>query len=233
MLTAKSDASSIESAFSAGANDYITKPFDIESIATRTHIAERMMRETCKVFTRDSLSDCLPGPFGQHDFDFAEPIVFNDLNHHTDPFSLGNYLSQLAQQRVTETSVFALKIDTFDLLYDELTGRDLLLIIAAVSNSISTATADNRLLNAYVGSGIFLCIAPDDLVDAWVEVEENISAILKELSPIRKAELLDTFSVTMGRPVRPYLSKTQRVRRTFDRAKVQLSRRLNANMVAN
>lgn len=230
MLTALSDTGSIESAFSAGANDYITKPFAISSIAARTKIAKRLMGESCKVFTQQSLLTTLPGPFGMHDFDFGEPVVISDLSQHTDPFSLGNYLSQLAQQRVAETSVFALNIDNFDLLHEELSGREMLLIIAEVSNAISIATADKRLLNAYFGSGTFMCIANDDLADGWSEVETCISAIL---SPIHETPPLNTLSITMGRPLRPYLSKTQRVRRTFDRAKLQMDRRILSKMVAS
>jgi DNA-binding response OmpR family regulator len=230
MLTARSDTGSIESAFSAGANDYITKPFAISSIVARTKIAKRMMGESCKVFTHQSLLGTLPEPFGMHDFDFGEPIVISDLCQHTDPFSLGNYLSQLARKRVAETSVFALSIHNFDLLHDELSGREMLLIIAEVSNAISTATADKRLLNAYFGSGTFICIANDDLADRWSEVETCISALL---SPIREIPLLNKMSITMGRPLRPNLSKTQRVRRTFDRAKLQMDRRILSKMVAN
>lgn len=230
MLTALSDTASIESAFSAGANDYITKPFSISSIAARTKIAKRMMGESCKSFTYQSLLDTLPGTFGMHDFDFGEPVVISDLCQHTDPFSLGNYLSQLAQRRIVETSAFAVNIDNFDLLHDELSGREMLLTIAEVSYAISTVTADKRLLNAYFGSGTFMCIANGDLADGWSEVETCINAIL---SPIRETPFLNRISVTMGRPLRPYLSKTKRVRRTFDRAKSQVDRRILTKMVTS
>ncbi|KIN71530.1 response regulator [Sulfitobacter guttiformis] len=233
MLTARSDTGSIESAFSAGANDYITKPFAISSIVARTKIAQRMMGESCKVFAHQSLLDTLPGSFGMHDFDCEEAVVLSDLCQHTDPFSLGNYLSQLAQQRVAETSVFALQIDHFDILHAELSSREMLLIIAEVSNAISTATADKRLLNAYFGSGTFMCIANDDLTDGWSDLETSIIDLLSPLSPIRESPTLNTLTITMGRPLRPYLSKTQRVRRTFDRAKIQMDRRILSKVSAS
>lgn len=233
MLTARTDTSSIEDAFSAGANDYLTKPFSIASIGARTQIAKRMMGETCKVFTHQSLLDTLPASFDMYDFDFKEPVVIIELCQHTDPFSLGNYLSQLTQQRVAETSVFALSIDNFDLLHDELSGRELLLLLAEVSNAISTATTDKRLLNAYFGSGTFMCVTNDDPHDGWADVETRITNILSPFSPIRETALLDTLSITMGRPLRPYLSKAQRVRRTFDRAISQMDRRILSKKVAN
>ena len=42
MLTAKTDIASIEQAFAAGANDYVTKPFDVKEIANRVHVAQRL-----------------------------------------------------------------------------------------------------------------------------------------------------------------------------------------------
>jgi len=233
MLTARSDTDSIESAFSAGANDYITKPFAISSIGARTQIAKRMMGEDCKVFTYQSLVDTLPGPFGMHDFDLDEPVVINDLSQHTDPFSLGNYLSQLAQQRVAETSVFALKIDNFDVYHDELPGREALLMIAAMSDAIAKVAANTRLLNAYFGSGAFMCISNNQLVDDWLEVEAKIEAIFSQFKPTNGGSFSSPLTITMGRPHRPYLSKTQRVRRTFERAKLQMDRRVQMKMAVS
>jgi len=232
MLTARSDTNAIESAFSAGANDYITKPFDISSIGARTQIAQRMMGETCKAFTYEALSSTLPVEFEAHDFDIKDPVVINDLNQHTDPFSLGNYLSQLAQQRVTETAVFGIKIDNFDLHYNELSGREMLLAIAAVSGAISAATAEKQLLNAYFGAGTFMCISNNQHADEWLDLEVRINDILSTFSTSHEIAVLNTLAITMGRPHRPYLSKTQRVRRTFDRARAQMEKRFQSKMNA-
>jgi len=192
-----------------------------------------MMGEGFKSFSHQSLLDNLPVAFDVYDFDFAEAVVISDLCQHTDPFSLGNYLSQLAKQRVTESSVFALQIDYFDLLYDELPGREMLLVIAAVSKAVSTAVADRRLLNAYFGSGTFMCITRGDHVNGWSELETEISDLLSSVNTVRGTSILSTLSVTMGRPLRPYLSKTQRVRRTFDRAQLQMDRRILSKMIAS
>jgi DNA-binding response OmpR family regulator len=233
MLTAKSDSKSIESAFSAGANDYITKPFDVKAIGTRIQIAERMMRDSCKFFTVEALPGFLPEKFGSYDFDAADAVMIQGLEQHTDPFSLGNYLSQLARDRIDETSVFALRINAFDILHDEFSGRDALRVLAEVSRLISAVTSDKRLLDAYIGSGVFMCIATDDLVNVWLDVEDRIDTAFRQLKLIENAGLGDIFSITMGRPIRPNSSKTQRVRPTFDRALMQLDKRNKINLMAN
>lgn len=226
MLTARSDTCTIESAFAAGANDYITKPFDIKNIGTRIQVAERMMNETCKIVTYTSLINHLPEPFGTHEFDIDDPVRISGLIQHTDPFSLGNYLSQLTRKKVDETSVFALKINAFEALYDDYSSKELLLIIAELSNAIAISAGDNRLLNAYVGSGTFICIATDDLLGIWFEMEERINTYLKRSELLRGAEIEVNISVIIGRPFRPNASKTKRVRPTFDRAISLLDKRV-------
>lgn len=232
MLTARSDTCSIESAFAAGANDYITKPFDIKSIGSRIQIAERMMNETCKIVRYSSLIKPLPEPFGTHEFDVGDPVRISGLKQHTDPFSLGNYLSQLARKKVDQTSVFALKINAFEAHYDYFSSKELLLIISELSNAIAIAADNKRLLNACVGSGIFICIATDDVLGTWLAMEERIDTYLKQSELLRGADLSVDVTVTLGRPFRPNASKTKRVRPTFDRAVSLLSKRIEVNAMA-
>jgi len=232
MLTARTDTCSIESAFAAGANDYITKPFDIKSIGTRIQIAERMMSEACKVVSYTSLIQNLPEPFGTHEFNVDDPVRISGLKQHTDPFSLGNYLSQLARKKVDESSVFALKINAFEALYDDVSCKDTLLVISELSNAIASAADDNRLLNAYVGSGTFMCIAKDDLLGSWLAMEDSIDTYLRRSELLRGTGIVVNISVTVGRPFRPNASKTKRVRPTFDRAISLLDKRVRLNAMS-
>lgn len=231
MLTAKSDAYSIEQAFGAGANDYITKPFDVKDIGTRLEIAKRMMWESRKTFMLGSgpmLGDSELGEFGIDD-----PVRITGLYQHTDTFSLGNYLSQLARRRVDESSVFAAKINSFEDIFATCSTEDLLLVLAETSKAISLAAQNKRLLNAYMGSGIFMCIATDDVRNAWPGMEDRVDGFLKSSRRLRTADMAIDVSVTIGRPFRPIASKTKRVRQTFDRAVSVLERRLTSVANAN
>ena len=233
MLTAKSDALSIESAFVAGATDYITKPFDVKRIGLRIQIADRTMRKTCKTVTQDSLTNRLPEPFETEDLGIKDAVRISGLAQHTDPFSLGNYLSQLARKMVTETSVFAAKIGAFEPLHEIYSSRELLLIIAEASTAISVAVGNKRLLGAYLGSGTFMCIAANDILGIWLAMEHRVAEYLKHSERLQTAGINEEISVTMGRPFRPNASKTKRVRPTFERAILQLDRRNKVSNKAN
>jgi len=224
MLTAKSDKLSVEGAFVAGANDYITKPFDVKSIGLRIQIAERMIRETCQTHRRVGLGNDL-----STNIDIKDPVKISGLMQHTDPFSLGNYLSQLARKKVDETSVFAARINAVQSLYEIFSNSDFLLIVSEVSNAISIAAEDNRLLSAYNGSGTFLCITTDDILGIWLTMEQRVDDNIKHSAILRSAGIDVGITVTMGRPFRPNASKTKRVRPTFERAIFQLDRRVKVS----
>lgn len=233
MLTAKSDTRSIESAFGAGATDYITKPFDVKGVGVRIQVAERMMRESCRSCTITSDIVDSPTRMGTHEFGIDDPVRVTGIHRHTDPFSLGNYLSQLVRKKIDKTSVFAARINAFDALYKSCSSRELLVVIAEASLAISGSTGEKHLLNAYVGSGTFMCIVTDDVLTIWPEIEHRVCEYLKGSDALKTADLGAGISLAIGRPFRPNASKTKRVRQTFDRACSLLDRRLNANAKNN
>jgi len=226
MLTAHSDSRSIESAFGAGANDYITKPFDIKGIGIRLQIAERMMAENRITLDINALQSKLDGPEGQHCFALEDAVCLRGVKQHTDVFSLGNYLSTMERYRVDETSVFAGQIQSFDALYRSCTEQELATVLSEVWNSISAAADNTRLLGSYVGSGTFILIAACSIQDEWLGLEPTIKTILAASPSLKKASLGCPVAVVLGRPFRPNASKTKRVKPTFDRARQLLQKRL-------
>lgn len=232
MLTARTDMSSIESAFAAGATDYITKPFDLKGIHLRLQVAERMMRESCDIFTQDSLLNPVPAALDGKEVSSEGPLRIVGLPQHSDYFSLGNYLAQLERKRVDESVVFAVQINDFDKLCDTLSTREMLTVISEVSNGICAAAQDPRLLNAFIGSGVFMCIASKNMLDFWLEVEQRIEDYLRASERMKSMGFDFDVSVIVGRPFRPSANRTQRVRQTFDRARTQLEKRAQSDKKA-
>ncbi|WP_281993406.1 response regulator [Sulfitobacter geojensis] len=226
MLTAMSDSHSIETAFSAGANDYITKPFDVKGIGPRLQVAERMMAENRKAL---DVGPMVPNPLemkGEHDIAFEDAALINGVNHHTDEFSLGNYLSTMEKHRVEQSSVFAAHICAFDRLYENCTKQELQVILKETWIAIAAAADHARFLGAYVGSGNFILITTSEIQDEWNGLELLIEANLACSEPLKKANLTSSVRVLLGRPFRPNASKTKRVKPTFDRARLLLQKRL-------
>lgn len=218
MLTAVTDSVRIEKAFAAGANDYITKPFDIKEIVTRVRVAKRMTEKTDRVPLLSPEPSNPPGEPGVHAFDLAEPVRLRNRDRLILPFSLGNYLSQLSRRRLDSCTVFAARIPQIVTLWEERTTAEYARTLCRTVDAISTVLDHPSLLMSYEGRGTFLCITQGPGAPAWPEIEDRINAALNHQqrgeehpSPLR-------FEVVVGNPITPNASRTQRVKKTFDRA---------------
>lgn len=225
MLTARSDCDAIESAFTAGANDYITKPFDVKGIGTKIKIARRMMSDRFKA--REAWAvDTSSGAAGEHAFAPHDASIVSGLDKNTDVFSLGNYLSTMERCRIDETSVFAAKVLPFERLYQACTTENLTTIIEEAWKAIAVSINPPRLLGAYVGSGEFIAISACCIQDDWIRYEQRVQSMLETAGPLVAVGMENSIAVALGRPFRPNASKTKRVKPTFDRACALLHKRL-------
>lgn len=228
MLTANTDLDSIEGAFVAGANDYITKPFDIKGIVLRIQVAARMMKDGLQGRTFD------PADFNdgdatiEHPFNIGEPIQVKGIAQQTGVFSLGNYLLQLSKKRVFQSRVFAVHIEQIEDIYNFRSTSTYLNVLSEVTNIISDIVQDSQMLSCYLGNGTLLCISSDDVVCMWPLIEKRLVENLSKSKKIAELELGRPVSIAISRPFRPNASKTQRVRPTFDRASNLLENRLNS-----
>jgi CheY-like chemotaxis protein len=218
MLTLKSDPISIEQAFAAGANDYITKPFEIKDIANRLRVAKRMMETTDQSPRLDPQTMRAHGLPGIHRFGFEDPVHILGIDQLVLPFSLGNYLSQLARNTLNICQVFAVKIDNIEDLYTNGSSREYASAIAASAQAIAKAVNCPQLLMAYNGSGTILCIVIEEISELWVDLEDKIQAEMDKLDLLYDDGRQMKVALSTGRPIQPYANRTQRVKFTFDRA---------------
>lgn len=218
MVTSRADAISIERAFAAGANDYVTKPFDVKDIATRVHIAERMLENTQRAPRLDPHHLQEGGEPGAHGFALADPVHINGVEQLVLPFSLGNYLSQLSRQHLDICQVFAAKIEHIDELYATCNSREFARAIASAATAIARVVDCPQLLMTHNGSGTLLCIVARDSLPAWPEIEVLIQGELDGMDLRHDDNTPMSVMLSVGGPIQPNASRTQRVRKTFDRA---------------
>lgn len=221
MLTAKTDKTSIERAFAAGANDYISKPFDIKELVTRVHVAEKLLQSMRNVATLDPLDaadamleggqDCVAG---QHRFALNDAVQIAHVPQLVLSFSLGNYLSQLSRRSLDDCQIFATRLDDVETHFENSTTQDFAVTLAAVAEAIADTINTPNMLMAYEGNGTFLCITTTESLPEWPAIEDQIQAAITDFCD----QTARSLSVSVGNPVPPNASKTQRVRRTFDRA---------------
>ena len=219
MLTSVSDIATVESAFAAGADDYVTKPFDVKEIVARVRVAERMAQKALPVPVMDPAAIPTDQTAGRHAIDIADPLRIADLPNLIPPFALGNYLAQLSRRKIDDSTIFAVHLSTVGDLYDRCTTAELSRALKGIGEAISSVVDCPRLLMAYEGNGIFMCIVPGSEPLAWPLVEYRIQTALAAQHLHRDDGTALRVEVSVGNPVTPNASRYQRVNKTFDRTR--------------
>ena len=217
MLTAKTDSVSIENAFASGANDYIAKPFNLKDISNRIRVAERLLlnAKTIKRIGKDDIPQ--NDERGRHDFDHAEKLHLADTNRLILSFSLGNYITQLDRNDLEKCQVFCVAVDESELLFNKTSSKEFLAILSDVGTALTEVIKCPHLLMCYEGAGSFLCITRSDLPE-WDAIEEALQGKLDHRAPIGGDDAPLSITLSVGTPIPPNANRTQRVKKTFERA---------------
>lgn len=144
MLTAMSQRAWIAEAFRAGANDYITKPFDLIDLHNRLSSALRDQRREEHADIRRAEVD--------------SPIEVRGVSRVLGHSEYENYVLQVSQSLGSRSSVVAIKIAGIDAHFAALDAERFQAMIAHVARVISKLTRQNGHVISYRGHGIFLCI---------------------------------------------------------------------------
>lgn len=160
MITAMSDKAYIDNAFSAGATDYVTKPFDITELRFRIKNAEaRLTSEggmAKKIFAVSRASEAANTP--QPKVALNEPVTILDVDGVIDYFAFENYITELSRGSLFGSTVFAFTIRRIDELYADSTPFGFECLITDTSEAISDCLKTHQFLISYAGNGTFICV---------------------------------------------------------------------------
>lgn len=219
MLTSVTDSTRIERAFAAGADDYITKPFDVKDIATRVRVAERMAERSVRAPVLDPERQDDAAIEGRHGFEVSDPVRVANANHLILPFALGNYLSQLSRRHLDSCTIFGVHVADIDVLYASCKPHEYARAVGGIVDAIYEVIGCPHMLMAYEGDGMFLCITQGTEPPEWPAIESD----LQDAIDARRLAFDDGRrmmpQVSVGNPVTPNASRNQRVKKTFDRAR--------------
>lgn len=159
MLTAMSQKTYIDKAFSVGATDYVIKPFDFLELRGRLKAAERIIDEHNRAvesadaalrLVRDLGSDIKPHP--------EEAISIDGVERVVSYAAFENFVLTLSRTKLLFASAFAVQIADFQTMHQVMTARELRAALKSVAQVIADHVQDTGNLVCYRGNGVFLCI---------------------------------------------------------------------------
>ncbi len=218
MLTARTDAVSIENAFAAGANDYISKPFNLKDIYNRIRVAERLSKAAKSVVRVDALDIPIENSVGLHSFELSEKLHLAHVERLILSFSLGNYLTQLDRKTLDGCKVFCVSLDEADRAFQRSTSMDFNTLMSNLGESIYHVVDCPHLLMSYEGNGQFICITRETELPDWELLETEIQRSIDETSHGLSISNTVPIQISVGAPIAPNANRTQRVKNTFTRA---------------
>ncbi|MBS1302411.1 response regulator [Loktanella sp. SALINAS62] len=164
MLTAMSDRAHIERSFSAGATDYIVKPFQINDLMSRIDSAARLSRQIISAdrLVRQIASAC-QGQATPLGLKFEDAISFDGTPGYLEQPTFRNYIERMERSQFRYGGVASVKLQNASDLFDCSTPQSFLGLLVEMSDVLSIALKFEDCHFTYGGSGCFLVVklAPD------------------------------------------------------------------------
>tara|TARA_R110002094_G_scaffold216106_1_gene186919 strand:+ start:188 stop:1177 length:990 start_codon:yes stop_codon:yes gene_type:complete len=163
MLTAMSEKDHIDSAFHAGATDYITKPFEVNGLKGRLGLVEQIAmgarNKTGKIFAVNAVRQGSEQiPMEQMEVPLFLPFTIGEVDGVIENQAMENYVTQLSRRSLCGSVVMAFTIREVADLHDLLTPYDFTCAITDVSEAISDCLLPTQRLVSYSGNGTYVCV---------------------------------------------------------------------------
>ncbi|MEH6647379.1 response regulator [Sulfitobacter sp.] len=160
MLTAMSDKGYIDNAFKAGATDYITKPFELNSLRGRLNLVEPIADDIRVRAEKIASADTGEAKFeaGQSFVELHEPFPIMDVDGVIENHAIENYVNQLSRKSLCGSVCLAFTIRHVADLYHDISNYDFSCMITDVSEAISDCLSPAHRLVSYAGNGTFVSV---------------------------------------------------------------------------
>lgn len=199
MLTAMSQRTYIDKAFSVGATDYITKPFDFLEMHDRLKAAARAIRDHERGLDQaDAAKHRLNALGMETKSDLDEAVSLEGVENVVSCATFENFVMTLPRSKLLFASTFAVKIVDFVAVHGALTRHDLQVVLTSVAQAMADLIRHPGSLVSYRGNGLFLCICQKK---STASAGDRQAEINHGLSKLKAPAPLEDIHVVVGREI--------------------------------
>ena len=201
MVTAMSQKTYIDRAFSAGATDYITKPFDFLEVGTRLSLAQSQMSTQAQHSEEPAFTQHKAPHVFNVEQSLCEPVELLGIDQVVGFVAFDNYLLQLTRSHLFLSSVFAVKIFGIEDIFTRVSTEEFRSLLKDVAKSITECTDPTGSLTSYRGNGVFLCMNPRGNKTSHSELEANLHQKAGNLKLSMVTTAIDDVQLIVGEQI--------------------------------
>ena len=212
MITAMNSQDYVERAFSAGATDYVTKPFDTTELMARIRMADRLQAETKRA---TEAVNAEPAKAKQA---FSDPINLSEIRGFVNSAILENYVLITLEQQHFPLAAMAIHVPELSVVHAGSSQDEFFYVLADVAEVISDIMVGSQAFMTYLGNGVFLCVGPRNKLSDEAGIQTDLIAMLNDEELVFCEEVQTAFSAHVGQKAIPKLFEKRGDLRFLDRA---------------
>ncbi|SFT01371.1 Response regulator receiver domain-containing protein [Sulfitobacter marinus] len=151
MVTSMAERAYVDSAFAAGATDYVNKPIDVSEMHARLQLVSELVSERKKA--KSERTDGTDGATALADT--SERLHIENIDGVIDYLSLENYLLQLSRLSLFGNCAFGVAIKDSKHLFEGLSHYEFHSAVTDVAEALSECLKPHRFFLAHIGGGDF------------------------------------------------------------------------------
>lgn len=182
MLTAMREKHYLDDAYSAGATDYVSKPFDIADLKRRLQSAQQLSMEKSLDQERPLMAGEFKGMAGDpKGIRLHDPICLTGVGAAIDYKEFENYVRQVRLHRQFRLMTIAVKISHVDHFYTMNTSDAFKSLVRKAATAVEEVLLQEGGVLSYRGNGIFICILKRRLKDRQRVLQKQLNGRFEAL----------------------------------------------------
>lgn len=197
MITAMNNQDYIGRAFTAGATDYVTKPFDMTELMTRIRLADKLQAETRKA---NQAAQVAPA---RAKTPFSEPVLISEIKGFVNSAILENYAMINLEQKPFPIAAVAIQVPELAAVHEGSSDDEFNYVLMDVAEVISDAMARSQAFLTYAGNGVFLVVGNKAKIPDDEMLRDTLIPMLNDEQYVFCDQVPTAFSVRLGERTSP------------------------------